>query len=439
MRCPLLPFVMVIFLPAPASAHWPQFRGPNSSAAADRINLPDTWSKDNNILWQVDIPGRGWSSPVVWGDKVFVTAVRNDKTPAPRKGLYIQDLIGKIPPGDHQWLLYCLDLNTGKILWQRAAKKGTPGSPIHLKNTYASETPVTDGQRVYAYFGNLGVFCYDLAGKELWSKSLGSYKTRMGWGTGASPILHKNHLYIVHDNDEKSFLIALDAKTGHEVWKEDREEKSNWATPFVWENSQRTEIVTPGTGRVRSYDLAGKLLWEFKGLSIITIPTPSAGKDLVYVSSGYVLDVSRPVYALRPGATGDITLKPRETSNQYIAWCQRTAAAYHPSPLVYRGHVYVLYDRGFLACFDAGTGKEVYGKTRIDAGSDKFTASPVAADGKIYCLSEDGNTFVVRAGPKFEVLAKNSLDDMTLATPALARGSMLLRTASKLYRIGKKR
>jgi outer membrane protein assembly factor BamB len=214
-----------------------------------------------------------------------------------------------------------------------------------------------------------------------------------------------------------------------------RDEKSNWATPLVWENSRGTEIVTPGTGRVRSYDLDGKLLWEFKGMSVITIPTPSAAKDLLYVSSGYVLDGLRPVYAIRAGARGDISLKPGEKANEHIAWCQRTAGPYHPSPLVYGGHVYVLYDKGFLACYDAATGQEVYGRTRIDPGSDKFTASPVAADGKIYCISEDGDTFVIRAGPRFEVLARNPLDEMCLATPALAGDSLLLRTASRLYRI----
>jgi outer membrane protein assembly factor BamB len=435
-RSCLVALVWVVALgPSVRAGDWPQFRGPAGRAAADGTNLPDTWAKDKNILWQVEIPGRGWSSPVVSGDRVFLTAVLNDKTPPPRKGLYIADLFGRIPPGEHKWMVYCLDFHTGKTLWSQEPKKGLPGSTIHLKNTYASETPVTDGHRVVAYFGNLGVYCYDLSGKELWTKSLGTYKTRLGWGTGASPVLHKDRVYIVHDNEENSFLVALDIRTGAEVWKVARAEKSNWATPFVWEHSRGTEIVTPGTGMVRSYDLGGNLLWEFKGMSSISIPTPSADKDLLYISSGYVLDGLRPVYAIRSGARGDISLKPGEKDNDHIAWCQRTAGPYHPSPLVYGGRVYVVYDRGFLACYDAATGKEVYGRTRIDAGSDKFTASPVAADGKIYCVSEDGDTFVIRAGPRFEVLAKNSLDEMCLATPGLARGSLLLRTASHLYRV----
>jgi outer membrane protein assembly factor BamB len=192
-RLPALALLLALAPLVPA-ANWPQFRGPSGSAAADGMSLPDVWAKDKNVHRQAEIPGGGWSSPVVWGDRVFLTAVRNDKTPAPRKGLYIADLVGKIPPGEHTWVVYCLDFHTGKILWTREAKRGLPGSSIHLKNTYASETPVTDGRRVIAYFGNVGVFCYDLDGKELWSKSLGTYKTRMGWGTGASPVLYKDRV-----------------------------------------------------------------------------------------------------------------------------------------------------------------------------------------------------------------------------------------------------
>jgi outer membrane protein assembly factor BamB len=294
---------------------------------------------------------------------------------------------------------------------------------------------VTDGERLYAYFGNLGLFCFDLHGKPLWSKKWGSFKTRLGWGTAASPVLHKGRVFIVNDNEEKSFLAALDAKTGDEVWRVDRQETSNWATPFIWENPQRTEIVTCGSGRVRSYDLDGKLLWEFKGMSTITIPTPSAGAGLLFISSGYVGDRLRPVYAIRPGASGDISLAKDETSNQHIAWCQPQAGPYHPSPLVYGDYVYVLLDKGFLSCYEAKTGKAVYVKERLAADSDKFTSSPWAYNGKVFCLSEDGDTFVVEAGRKFQVVARNGLDEMCLATPAIVRDSLILRTASKLYRI----
>ncbi len=418
-----------------ADEHWPQFRGKGSAGIAEGKDLPETWDAKKNVVWAVDVPGRGWSSPVVWGDRIFLTAVLNDKTPTPRKGLYIADLAGKIPPGEHRWVVYCYDWRTGKLLWERTAEKGTPGGPIHLKNTYASETPVTDGQRLYVYFGTLGLFCYDLDGKELWSKKWGALKTRFGWGTGASPALHNRRLYVVNDNEEKSFLVALDAATGKELWRVGRDEKSNWSTPLVWSNDRRTEIVTAGTRKVRSYDLDGKLLWELTGMSSITIPTPLSAHGLVYVSSGYILDGRRPLYAIRPTATGDITLPKDQTSNQHIAWSQRGAAAYHPSPVILGDYLYVLYDKGLLACYDARTGKEVYGKQRIDPNSDKFTASPWAYNGKIFCLSEDGDTFVIRAGPRFEVLGKNALDEMCLATPAITRNSLILRTMTKLYRI----
>jgi outer membrane protein assembly factor BamB len=438
----LLPCGLLTLLAAPVLLHaggqadrWPQFRGPGSAGVSTQPGLPQQWDQKKNVAWEADVPGRGWSSPIVWGDRVFVTAVLNEFTPKPRPGLYIQDNQGKIPKGEHRWVVYCLDFNTGKILWQRTAAEGTPGGPIHLKNTYASETPVTDGERIYAYFGNKGLYCYDLDGKLLWSKCWGSYPMRYGWGTAASPTLHKDRIYVVNDNEESSFLIALDKRTGEEVWKVTRDEKSNWSTPFVWENELRTEIVTAGSGKVRSYDLDGKLLWELKGMSSITIPTPLSGHGLLYVGSGYILDGLRPLYAIKPGASGDISLKQGETSNAWIAWYQKGGSAYHASPLVYGDYVYILYDMGFLSCFEARTGKPVYVKERINPGSDKFTASPWAYDGKIFCLSEDGDTFVIAAGLKFQVLAKNSLDDMCLATPALARDSVILRTASKLYRI----
>jgi outer membrane protein assembly factor BamB len=332
-------------------------------------------------------------------------------------------------------MVYCLDWSTGKIVWEREAHKGVPEMPHHIKNTYASETPVTDGERVYAYFGNVGLFCYDWHGKQLWSCRFGAFPIVFGWGTAASPVLYKDRVYVLNDNEKQSFLAALDKRTGKEVWRVERDEKSNWATPFIWENDQRTEIITCGKNRVRSYDLDGKLLWELRGMSSIVIPTPLAKFGLLYISSGYILDAKRPIFAIRPGATGDITLKDGETSNAFIAWYQKQAGPYNPSPLVYGDYLYVLYDRGFLSCYDARTGKEIYSKERIDPKANAFTSSPWAYDGKVFCLSEDGDTFVIKAGPKYELLGKNSLDEMCMATPAIARRSLILRTASKLYRI----
>jgi outer membrane protein assembly factor BamB len=421
--------------PAVAS-NWPQFRGPDASGASEESGLPEAWDTTKNVAWKTDIPGSGWSSPIVWGDRVFVTSVVSEgKGEKPKKGLYFGGE-RKEPPSDVQrWTVFCIDFRTGQILWQAVAHEGKAVQPKHIKNTYASETPVTDGQCVYAYFGNVGVFCYDFDGKPVWSQRFDPVKTRAGWGTAASPVLHEDRLFIINDNEEHSFLLALDKKTGKQIWRTDRDERSNWSTPLVWTNDLRTEIVTPGTGRVRSYDLDGKLLWEFRGMSKITIPTPQAKDGLVYISSGFVMDGLRPVYAVRPGASGDISLKDDQTGNSHIAWCSRRAAPYNPSPLVYGNYVYVLYDGGFLACFEAKTGKPVYDKQRIEARAGAFTSSPVAYEGKLLCLSEDGDGFVIQAGPEFKLLNRNGLDEMCLATPAIANGSLIIRTAGRLYRI----
>jgi outer membrane protein assembly factor BamB len=335
-------------------------------------------------------------------------------------------------------MVYAIDFKTGKIVWEREAEKGVPGTARHLKNSYASETPVTDGERIYVYFGNVGLFTYDKTGKLLWSEKMGPYKMRFGWGTAASPILFKDRLYIVNDNDDQSFIACYDAKTGKNIWKVNRDEGSNWATPFIWENEKRTEIVTAGTRKIRSYDLDGKLLWELGGMSSITIATPFTRFGLLYISSGYVQDQVRPVYAVKSGASGDISLKKDETSNDYVAWYQKQAGPYNPTPLVYGDYYYVLLDRGFFACYDARTGKLIYDKQRLDPEASAFTSSPWAYNGKIFLQSEDGDTFVVQAGPEYKLLGKNSIGDMAMATPAITQGSLILRTASKLYRIGGK-
>jgi outer membrane protein assembly factor BamB len=361
--------------------------------------------------------------------------IREGKTEMPTKGLYFGGNRLNPPPDIHRWMVYCLDWSSGKIRWERQAHQGVPQASHHVKNTFASETPVSDGERIYAYFGNVGVFCYGLDGQPLWSREFEASPTQFGWGTAASPVLYQERIYVVNDNEKQSFLVALDKATGKEIWRVDRDEKSNWATPFIWVNETRTEIITCGKNKVRSYDLDGKLLWELAGMSSIVIPTPSATSGLLYVSSGYVLDATRPVFAIRPGAAGDITLKEGETSNAFVAWYRKQAGPYNPSPLVYGDYLYILYDRGFLSCYDRRTGKEIYTKERIDPKANAFTASPWGYDGKLFCLSEDGDTFVIKAGRNFELLGKNSLEEMCMATPAIARKSLIVRTLSKLYRI----
>ncbi len=418
-------------------ANWPRFRGANGRGYVDQQAKlpPDHWSANENVAWKRDLPGRGWSSPIVWKNRLFLTTVENlGESEPPKKGLYFGGNRPEPPQTDHRWMVLCLDLRSGDLLWQRTVHEGKPHTPIHLKNSYASETPVTDGQHVYAYFGNVGVFCFDMDGAQIWNHPIEPHKTRYGWGTAASPILHGDRLYLVNDNDEESYLLALDKKTGNEALRVERDEKSNWSTPFVWEHDGRTELVTSGSGKVRSYDLEGNLLWWLEGMSSITIATPYEHEGLLVVSSGYVGDRSRPLYAIRPGATGDISLKENESSNQWIAWSQPIGAPYNPTTLGYNGSIYVLHDRGFLACFDVQDGSAVYPKKRIEQGR-AFTASPWAYGGKVFCLNEDGVTFVFRSGPEFELMHSNKLadDDMAMASPAIAGDRLLLRTSARIY------
>jgi hypothetical protein len=425
-----------------ATDQWPQFRGPQSGVVADDPTLPEAWSEASNVVWKASIPGLGWSSPIVWDNHIFLTsAISSSEEPAPAKGLY--------DPGDEhgktrataaqRWMVYDVDFKTGAIRWERELRRVLPLVTRHIKNSYASETAVTDGERVYVYFGSLGLLtALDLNGKSVWSKEVGAFDGRQGFGMAASPVLHKERVYIVNDNLTHSFIAAFDKKTGAEIWTANREEVENWSTPYVWENELRTEIVTTGMNKVRSYGLDGKLLWELKGMTVNTVPSPFARNGLIYINSGYPGGNPRPVYAIRPGATGDISLKPDQTSNEHIVWYQPLLGTYNTSSLVYGEYYYTLLDRGFLLCHDAKTGKQVYGRQRIAPDASGFTASPWAYNGKIFLLSEDGDTYVVQAGPEFKLLAKNSLNDMSLATPAVVHGSLIVRTQSKLYRIARK-
>lgn len=424
-----------------ATDQWAQFRGPQAGVVPDDPTLPDTWSETDNVVWKTSIPGLGWSSPVVWDDHIFITsALSAGQEAAPIKGLFDPgEELGKAKPSAaHRVMVYDVDFKTGNIRWAHELLNGMPPVLKHVKNSYASETTVTDGERVYAYFGSLGVMAaLDMNGKSVWTKRVDAFNGRQEFGSAASPVLYKDRLYIVNDNSTQSFIAAFDKRTGAQVWKIARDEIEGWSTPFVWENALRTEIVTAGQRKVRSYGLDGALLWELTGMTNNVVPTPFAGFGLVFVSSGYPGASPRPVYAIRPGASGDISLKPGETSNQYIAWYQPLLGTYNTTALVLGDYHYTLLDRGFLLCHDARTGRQIYGRQRISTDSNGFSASPWAYNGKIFLLSEDGDTFVVQAGPEFKLLGKNSLHEMSLATPAVARGSLILRTQSKLYRIAR--
>ncbi len=421
--------------PAEGQVNWPRFRGPEANGlAVDDPRLPNTWSTTENVKWVADVSGWGLSCPIVWGERVFLTTVVSDaENAAPKKGLYLGEGVRTPSQGVHHWLVCCFDLKTGEMLWQHEAHTGEPQVPRHPKSSYAAETPTTDGKRLYVLFGDLGLFCYDLAGKPLWSHKIEPKKTFFDYGAAASPVVHDGQVVILYDNQEDSYLASFDAESGQQRWRTARNEGSTWATPFIWQNALRTEIVTCGKNKNRAYDLSGGLLWEFDGrMSNLVIPSPFAANDMLYITSGYVGDAQRPVYAIKPGAAGDISLQDDATSNEFIAWYQPKAGPYNPSPLVYNGHYYTLFDFGFLSCHDALTGKEVYGKQRFPAGSS-FTASPWACNGKLFFLSEDGTTFVLRAGAEFELLHSNALDELCLSTPAVSQGHLLIRTASKLY------
>jgi outer membrane protein assembly factor BamB len=444
LACVMVPLVafgtMLGISDAQAQENWPQFRGPGSRGVSEEKDLPDTWSKTKNVVWTVKIPGRGWSSPVVWGDRIFLTSAMQlkGKVEKVKPGLYFGG--ERSIPLPHRWTVYCIDFKTGKILWEKVAHEGVPKEGHHLKNTLASETPVTDGERIYAYFGNVGLFTYDMDGKLLWKKDLGRYRSAYSWGTASSPVLHGDRIFIVNDNEEHSFVAAIDTKTGKELWQIDRDEKSNWSTPYIWQNDLRTELVTCGKKKVRSYSLDGKLLWELGGMSSIVIPTPFSVHDLLYVTSGYVGSPFKPIFAIKPGAKGNISLKDKQTSNEFIAWFQPKGGPYNVSPVVYQNALYVLYDRGLLAAFDATNGKPLYQPSPVRLGaSEHYTASPWVYNGKLFCLSEEGQTLVIpTGGSKPDIDHKNELDELCMATPATARGSLFIRTESQLYRIAKK-
>jgi outer membrane protein assembly factor BamB len=384
----------------------------------------------------------GWSSPIVWGDHVFVTTAISEGTePQPVKGLYDPgDEHGKTDPvASHRWMVYDIDLNTGQVRWERELRSTVPTIKRHLKASFASETPVTDGERVYVYFGSIGlVAALDMTGEVLWTQEVGAFNGHQEFAPAASPVLHEDRLYVVNDNTTESFLIVFDTATGELVWRVLREETENWSTPLVWENELRTEIVVTGRQKVRSYDLDGNVLWELRGMTGNVAPSPFAKNGLAYLSSGYPGSSVRPVYAVRPGGSGDISLKSADAvDTPYIAWFQPLLGTYVTSALVYDDTYYTLLDRGMLLAHDAQTGEEVYGRKRIKPGS-AFTASPWAYNGRVFVLSEDGDTYVIKSGPEFEIIATNSLNEMALATPAVAGGKLIVRTQTALYCFSKK-
>jgi outer membrane protein assembly factor BamB len=446
---------------------WPQFRGPAGAGVLAEGTLPTAWSTKQNVKWSVEVEGRAWSSPVAWDNTVYVTSAISpgNKYKEPSTGIFGNDYAAELikqglseeemmkrvvsrdieltsDTGEIRYMVFAFDTNTGKLRWQQEAHKGAPFGGRHRKNTYASETPATDGERLYAYFGNVGLFAYSLDGKALWNTRFEPQKMYLDFGTAASPVVDDGRVFVVHDNDGKSFAAAIDAKTGKQLWKVDRDLPaggitSGWSTPFVWKHAARTELIVIGRAHAVSYEPAtGKELWRIGGLTGQSTPTPIAADGLLYLATGSQGESNRPVFAVRPGASGNITLAKGQESSEFVAWFHPRASAYTSSPLVYRGRMYVVNDNGILTVFDSKTGKEIY-KTRAGGTGNTFSASPWAADGKVYLLSEDGHTFIIEAGDSYKELAKNSVDEMSFASPALASNTIFLRTQTKLYRIGR--
>ena len=425
---------------ASATDQWPQFRGVNAGVVPDDPSLPETWSSTENVAWRADVPGLGWSSPVVWGEQVFVTsALSTGVTAAPFRGL------GAGPGTDgydmkaaHRWMVYAFDFDTGTMRWQRELGQAVPAGSKNLKNSYASATPVTDGERLYVYSPDLGLFALSLDGQVLWAKETPRVPSWFGYGTGSSPTLHENRIYVINGGQDSSSIAAFDTRTGEEIWRTEVASTTPYSTPYVWQHEQRTEIVTTWADKVRSFALDGRPLWELSGMTLVSAPTPFAKHGLLYAGSGWPGEPKRPVYAIRPGASGDISLKDEDTSSAWVAWSQPLLGTYNVSALVYGDYYYTLLDRGLMLCHDAKTGKQIYGRQRVVVDVSGFTASPWAYNGKIFALSEDGDTYVIQAGSEFKVIAKNPLaDEVTLATPAIVRGSVIIRTASKLFRIAR--
>jgi outer membrane protein assembly factor BamB len=430
---------------AAMTGSWPSFRGREASGVADGQRLPDTWegATAKNVLWRTPIPGLAHSSPIVWGDTVFVTsAISSRKDATFKPGLY-GDGDASEDRSIHKWVLYAIDKRTGRMRWERVAREGAPRNKRHIKSTYASATPVTDGRIVVAWFGSEGIHAFDVNGAPLWQVDLG--RVDMGaydiptyeWGPASSPIIWNGLLILQCDTQTDSFVLALKLETGEIVWKTSRDELSSWGTPTVAATMSGPELVTNASNFIRGYDVrTGRELWRLSGSSKITAPTPIFAENLIVVASGRAPE--RPIFAVKPGSRGDLTLGRDQTTSSTIAWSRSGRGSYMPTPLAYRGVLYVLANNGVFDAYDLTSGKEIY-RQRLPLVGSGFSASPVAADGKIYLSNEDGDMLVVRAGPTFELVATNSIGELLMATPALSEGVMYVRGASSLFAIGVKR
>jgi outer membrane protein assembly factor BamB len=414
------------------AANWPGWRGPDGQGVSPESALPAEWQPDKHVAWKTAIPGRGHSSPIVWNTRVFLTTtVEGDVIPGAKAPLHTIEGKEFVHPDSlgadrkHVDKVIALDLESGRVLWERVAYEGPVYDGRHKMSSYASPTPVTDGRLVYAYFGSEGIYAYDFDGKLAWKADVGDIKT-LGMGTSTSPVLYENLVILQcdEDNGDASFIVALDKKTGRQVWKTPRKVQVSWATPVLVRANGRTELVASGSELIVAYDPAtGKELWRTKGLDSNSIHTPLVGHGLVIVTAGYP---AKRVIAIRPGGSGDITGTDR------ITWTYDKGTAYVPSPILYGDYVYLPTDSGIITCLEARTGKVVYEGGRPPQPA-KFMSSPTAWNGHIFFTSTDGDTFVVKAGPTHEVVRINSVDEPVYASLAPAQGRILIRAQRHLY------
>lgn len=423
---------------------WPGYRGYLASGVLDNANLPESFDfrKMTNIKWKVEVQGLGLSSPVIWGDKLFITtAVSKSDNEGIRTGVYGDGM----PVADssvHDWKVLCFDKQSGRMLWERTAFTGIPKIKRHPKSTHANASVATDGNFVVAFFGSEGLYCYDLNGKLIWKKSFGVLKSvafdyvAAEWEFASSPLIYKGVLIIQCDVLENSFLAAFDLKTGRQMWKTKRDEYPGWCTPNIYKDGDKTRIAVNGYKHRGGYDFeTGNEVWNMSGGGDVPIPTPVIGKNLIYFNSAH--GRSSPILAIKTNASGDITLKPTTLNNEYVQWSKARGGSYIHTMLVYNDRLYNVNWNGMVNCYDAANGRELY---TIKLGNSKsFIASPVASDGKIYIVDEEGTIYVISAGIPFKQIAEIPMDDICLTAPALTDGMIFFRTQKFLIAVGNSR
>lgn len=423
-------------------ARWPSFRGTSAQGVAEGHPLPEKWNveKAEGVVWKTNLPGLGLSSPVLWGDRLFLTtAVREGKDEELKVGLY-GDIAAIKEDVPQSWRVLCLDRNTGKVLWDREAHKGVPKVKRHAKSSHANSTAATDGKHVVAFFGSEGLYCYDMNGELKWKKDFGLLDSGFymvpdaQWGFGSSPVIHEDRVIIQCDVQKGSFLAALDIKDGKEIWRTPRDEVPTWSSPTIHREGDQTQIIVNGYKHIGGYDFAnGKELWKLVGGGDIPVPTPVVRDGVAFITNAH--GFMSPIYAIRTSARGTLPKPGGATPSEHLAWFEPSSGNYMQTPILYGDYLYMCRDNGVLSCYEAKSGKRMY-RERLGDGSTGFTASAVAGDGKLYFTSEEGDVFVVKAGPTFGLLATNPLAEYCMATPAIASGRLYFRTQRHVVCIG---